>query len=312
MKNIARFISTAVILLIMAACNKAEFTTFNYVSFDARRAKINETVGTYKLAVSVHNSDKCIVTYKVTDGSAKAGEDFDIVDEAGNPDPSGTMQITNGLGYIYIKVVNRPGVETGNKSFEIDLLQASTNGVYLGNSTSVKCSIIDADAAINKLIGSWSGTGKDPWGDPASLSWYLDVLEEGSEEAVEAQKKYPNANIMINSMKFPELSMASVDNENIYGYFDDNTNKLHIYSNQPFNEYNFGEEYGTLYVALTNQNGTESDDVILSFNKDSNELKADKMIGVGVFSHDDAMDYMGLTGGYNAGFILTKVAEVTE
>lgn len=312
MKNIAKFILGAVILLFMTACNKAEFTTYNYVSFNARRAKINETAGIYKLGVAVHNSDKCIVTFKVTDGSAKAGEDFDIVDADGNLDPSGTMQITGGAGYIYIKVVNRPGVETGNKSFQIDLLQASTSGVYLGNTTSIKCSIIDADAAINKLIGSWSGEGKDPWGDKASLSWYLDVLEEGSEEAIEVQKKYPNANVMINSMKFPELSMASIEGESIYGFFDDNTKKLHIYANQAFNEYNFGESYGILYVALTGPNGTESDDVIFSFNKDSNELKADKVVGVGVFTHDDAMDYLGLTGGYNAGFILTKVAEATE
>lgn len=311
MKNIAKLISGAVILLFMAACNKAEYVTYNYVSLDARRAKINETVGTYKLPVTVHNSDNCIVTYKVTDGSAKAGVDFDIVDAAGNPDPSGVLQITGGVDYIYIKIVNRPGVETGNKSFQIDLLQASTKDVYLGSTTNVKCSIIDADAAINKLIGSWSGTGKDPWGDPASLSLYLDVLEEDSEEAKEAHKKYGNANLMFSNLKLPELGMDSADN-NIYGYFDDNTKKVHIYANQPFNEYNFGEQYGELYVALTNQNGTESDDVILSFNKDSNELKADKVIGVGVFSHDDAMDYKGLTGGYNAGFILTKVAEVTE
>lgn len=311
MKNISKLIICAVALVSMAACNKAEYVTYNYVSLDARRAKINETVGTYSLPVTVHNYDRCIVTYKVTDGSAKAGEDFEIVDETGNPDPSGTLQITKGVGYIYIKVVNRPGIETGNKSFQIDLLQASTKDVYLGSTTNVKCSIIDADAAINKLIGSWTGTGKDPWGDPASLSLYLDVLEEDSEEAEEAHKKYPNANLMFNSLKFPELTMDSADN-NIYGYFDDNTNKVHIYANQAFNEYNFGEEYGELYVALTGQNGSASDDVILSFNKDSNELKADKMIGVGVFSHDDAMDYLGLTGGYNAGFILTKVAEVTE
>lgn len=311
MKNIAKLISGAVILLFMAACNKAEYVTYNYVSLDARRAKINETVGTYRLPVTVHNYDRCIATYKVTDGSAKAGEDFEIVDETGNPDPSGTLQITKGVGYIYIKVVNRPGIETGNKSFQIDLLQASTKDVYLGSTTNVKCSIIDADAAINKLIGSWTGTGKDPWGDPASLSLYLDVLEEDSEEAEEAHKKYPNANLMFNSLKFPELTMDSADN-NIYGYFDDNTNKVHIYANQAFNEYNFGEEYGELYVALTGQNGSASDDVILSFNKDSNELKADKTIVVGVFSHDDAMDYLGPTGGYNAGFTLTKVAEVTE
>lgn len=311
MKNIGKLLLSAVVLLFMAACNKAEFKTFNYVTFDARRAKIKETAGIYKLPVTVHNSDKCIVTYKVTDGSAKAGEDFDVVDEAGNPDPSGTMQISSGVGYIYIKVVDRSGIETGNKSFQVDLLKASTNDVNLGNTSTVKCTIVDIDAAINKLMGSWSGSGKDPWGDPASLSWYLDVLEEGSPEAIEAQKKYPKATIVINNMKFPELGMDSAQN-NIYGYFDDSTNKLHIYANQAFNEYNFGADYGVLYVALTGQNGTASDDVILTFNKETNELKGDKIIGVGVFSHDAMMEYMGLAGGFNAGFTMTKAPEVEE
>lgn len=311
MKNIAKLILGAVILLFMAACNKAEFTTYNYVSFNARRAKINEAAGTYKIGVAVHNSDKCIVTFKVTDGSAKAGEDFDIVDETGALDPSGTMQITGGIGYIYIKVVNRPGVETGNKSFQIDLLKASTGGVYLGNTTSIKCSIIDADAAINKLIGTWSGSGKDYWEENSSFSMYLDVLEEDSEEAEEAHKKYPNANLVFSSL---DISGQVKSGETlIYGYFDDNTNKVHLYANQPIYEYDFGGEMGNTYLAMTGDEGSESADIIFSFDKDLNQLKNDSYFGLGLFSHDDAMDFKGYFYElWNKGFILTKVEEVTE
>lgn len=311
MKNISKILLSAVTLVMMAACNKAEFVTYNYVTFDARRAKIAEACGIYKVGVAVHNTDKCIVTYKVTEGSAKIGEDFEVVDEGGNPDPSGTMQITGGKGYIYLKIVNRTGIETGNKSFTIDLLKSSTQNVNLGNTTKISCSIIDADAAINKVIGSWAGSGKDPWGNAESVSLYVDVIDEDnmSEDARIFRKTHPNANLIFNTIKFGS-GLESEKDKDIYGYFDDNTNKVHIYSNQPFNSYIFSLSTGDeeLYVALTT-NGTESGDAIFSFDKDANELKADVTVVVGVFSHDEAMEYYGGASGLAAGFIINKIGD---
>ncbi|MCQ2154956.1 MAG: hypothetical protein MJY55_03980 [Bacteroidales bacterium] len=312
MKNITKIILAATSIILTAACKEAEFVTYNYVSLDARRAKINETCGTYKIGVSVHNAEKCIVTYKVTDGTAKAGEDFDIVDETGALDPSGTLQITDGQGYIYVKVVDRSGVETGNKSFKINLLKASTKDVNLGSTTIINCTIIDADAAINKLIGSWAGEGGSPFEgvDKAKMSMYIDVLDENdlSEKAELFRKTHPNANIAFSNVKFPDTGLESGTDFEVFGYFDENTNKLHIYANQAFNEYNFGE-LGESYVAITNVDHKDSGDVIFTYNKNTEELKADDYVLVGIFSHDTAMDFKGWADGLNGGAILKKTGE---
>lgn len=312
MKNISKILLSAVTLILMAACHKAEFVTYNYVTFDARRAKIAEACGTYKIGVAVHNADKCIVTYKVTEGSAKVGEDFEVVDEAGNPDPSGTLQITDGQGYIYVKVVDRSGVETGNKSFKINLLKASTKDVNLGSTTLVNCTIIDADAAINKLIGSWAGEGGSPFEgiDKSKMSMYIDVLDEDdlSENAKIFKKTHPNANIGFSNVKFPVTGLESGTDFEVFGYFDDNTNKLHIYANQPFNKYNFGE-LGESYVAITNVDHTDSGNVIFTYNKNTEELKADDYVLVGIFSLDTAMNFKGWAEGLNGGAILKKTGE---
>lgn len=313
MKNISKILLSVVTLVVMAACHKAEFVTYNYVTFDARRAKIAEACGTYKIGVAVHNTDKCIVTYKVTEGSAKVGEDFEVVDEAGNPDPSGTMQIAGGKGYIYLKIVDRTGIETGNKSFTIDLLKASTQNVNLGNTTKISCSIIDADAAINKLIGSWAGKGKDLWGDSEDVSFYVDVIDEDdmSEDARIFKKTHPNASLIFSDIKFGS-GMESEKDKEIFGYFDDNTNKMHIYPNQPFNSYTFtfsDDSSRECYVAITNSSGSEAGNAIFSFDKDAFELKADNAVVVGVFTHDEAMTYLGAYTGLAAGFIINKIGD---
>lgn len=312
MKNISKFIILALSVITLAAsCGKAEYQTYNYVSFDARRAKIPEACGTYEIPITVHHAKSCIVTYKVVDGSAINGTNFKVVDAAGIEDNSGTLQITDGAGKIYLQITDQTGVKTGNKTFNVELTNtaSASKDVFLGATTTIKCTIMDADAAINQIIASWKGEGKDAWGDPATMSMYVDVIDTDNmdEATTEFVKTHPNANVIISDIDFPEFGLSS--EFDIYGYFDENTNKLHIYANQPFNEYTFSGDLGEVYVGLSTNSLSESDDVVLSY--DEGKLSFDATMYIAVMSHDDIREPNQKTvgGGLAKGFTLEIIGE---
>lgn len=271
MKNIFKTIAFTAVAVLAVSCNKAEFKTTSYVCFDSSRAMMPEACGIYKIPVTVHNTKAATITFRAVDGSAVKGVDYTIVNAAGIEDPSGVLNITNGCDTIYVKVTDRTGELTKNLTFSLVLSESVTEGVVLGATKLVACTIIDADAGINLLIGSWYGTGTSPKGEATDLAFDLDVLDPDTEIGQEGLQYYPDANIVLYNLKLNNSDMDSQDGVYIYACFDENTSQIRIYNNQFYNVYNFGDQVGVCYVALATD--SQSDDETIDFLVGDNEIE---------------------------------------
>jgi len=260
--------------LSVAACNKAEYKTANYVCFDSNRANIQEACGIYVIPVTLHNASDCIATYKITDGTAKAGVDYEIIDELGKPDKSGIVKVEGGRGFIYVKVKDQTGILTKNLTFTVEILASATDGVVVGATKTIACTIIDSDAGINMLIGDWYGTSEE------TISWSIKVIDETTEEGQEILAAFPEANLIISDILLNGGDMDSA--VDIYARYDENTNKVIIYKGQPFNAYNFGS-IGVNFVGF----GLKKDAGDCSFTVGDNQLVADDALYINLYTYDE-------------------------
>ena len=189
-----------------------------------------------------------------------------------------------------IASVDENGLVTGKKEGECTITVTSDNG------TSASCTVDIVQKTIDKLIGNWAGTGKNSWKEPEDVSFHIDVIDK---------------ELVFSDIKFGS-GVESEKGKEIYGCFDDNTNKVYIYPIQPFNSYDFSYIDGSsmyCYVALIADHYSGEGYAIFSFDKDADELKADAPVYVGVFSHDEAMEYYGGASGLAAGFVINKVGD---
>lgn len=245
MKKIFKYMAIVAMGAVMASCNKAEYKTANFVSFDSGRAMMPEACGTFAIPVSIYNTDAAIVTYMVTEGTAKQGTDFVIVDKDGNADPTGVLNVKKGAeNFIYVKVTDRTGELTKNLTFSIDLVATATDGVVLGATSTCACTIIDADAGINMILGSWAGTGKDRNGSNIDLSFFLDVLDESDPDAAEILEVFPDCNVVLSGIN----AKYDVDYP-WYANFNENTSVLTIYAGQYYNTFDFGDFVSDTHIA---------------------------------------------------------------
>lgn len=247
--------------LAVVACGKAEFKTANFVSFDSAKNMMPEACGIFEIPVSLHNAANATVTYRGVDGTAKKGVDYDFVTKEGVKDPSGVLNLVDGKAVIYVKVTDRTGELTKNMTFDVVLAECVTEGVVLGGTSKSACTIIDSDAGINLIAGSYYGEGKDTSGDDTTMSFDIDILDADDPESAEILEVYPNANLVFSNIN--PGSKATFDAD-FYGYFDENMNQVHIYGLQPFGLVNFtglGEYYVGLGDGSWPQNG---DDVVFS------------------------------------------------
>lgn len=265
MKNSYKFFALVLAVLTIASCNKVEFKHYSFVTFDSGRAMMPEACGIYAIPVSLYNADAAVVTYMATQGSAKEGVDYVIVNKDGVADPSGVLNLKKGSdNFIYVKVSDRTGELTKNLNFSIDLVASATDGVVLGATAVCACTIIDADAGINMLLGSWYGKGKNSDGEDIELSFVLNVFDDSAEDAQEILAIYPDCNVVLTDIesKYP----AGGD---WYANFDDNTSVLTIYGGQYFQTFNFGD-----FVSDTHIAGSKPDeDVTFAIGDDTMSLE---------------------------------------
>lgn len=281
MKNIFKYIALASVALAAVACGKAEYKTTNFVSFNSKRVSIPEACGTYKIPVVLYNAKEAVITYKVTEGSAKKGDDYVIVDKNGNIDDSGVLSITDGSDTIYVKVTDKTGILTKNLTFNIDILASATEGVVLGSTTDLICTILDSDAGINLLAGDWSGVGEDSDGADASLAFSIRILDEESEEGKEILEFYPNCNLIFEDLDVNDGDMdGAID---LYGFYEENTGKVHIYADQPFNAYNF-TGLGPAFVGFGPEGMGKGD---ITFTTGDGDMVLDGRILIYLYNYDE-------------------------
>lgn len=309
MKKIFKYLAIVAAGAVLASCNKAEFKTTNFVSFYSSRAMMPEACGIYEIPVNLYNTDAAIVTYMVTDGTAVKGEDYEIVDKNGNPDLTGVLNLKSSEpSYIYVKVTDKTGILTKNLTFSIDLVSSATDGVVMGATRTCACTIIDADAGINLLLGHWSGDGVDKDGAPTDLTFDIDVIDIDDPANEEIKKIYPDCNFVISGMS---SVIGDFDQRyDIYGKFDQNTSTASLYGLQVFQQYNFGEAHGVKGVAfgpsassLAQLNSKEP--VLFTLGDEELILNQDTFVWI---VNDDGTAYQGYAiGNFAEGFTLKKI-----
>lgn len=250
MKNTLKFIALAGLAVSMAACNKAKFVEADFVTFTSARANVTEDAGILKVPVQLYGADECIVTYTVTDDTAKEGVNYEIVDRNGKPDKTGVLTLSNidkaVNDSIRIKITDLTGTATGNLAFSITLKDTAEDGIQIGSFNTCRCTIVDNDGGLAKLLGSYTGSGTDK--DGKNVDFTFDLEEYNP--AADPETEYPKANCMLTNGVMNFANGNNMDFEiPLYAFFDTNMSQLHVYGLQPFNAYNFGDPVGVCYVA---------------------------------------------------------------
>ena len=154
MKNTIRIFAIMAAVAGLVACEKyADYTTVPYVTFDSRSLSVNEDAGTLEIPVSAHNiTGDCTVTFNI-EGTAKAGVDYELVDNTSgtlNFNPDKTSDV------LKVKIIPHIGTYTGNSNLRISIASL-TDGIQKGAITSFPISIIDKDIPVDwkYLAGTW-------------------------------------------------------------------------------------------------------------------------------------------------------------
>lgn len=132
-------IGAALALVSLASCTeKMEYNHVPWVGFSAKTLNVIENVGTVKVDLSAYNlTGPCSVTLS-TSGTAKAGENFNILGGG-----SGVVNFnTDGTQTIEIEIVNHPYDDNGNLSLVLGI-NSVTEGVEVGAMKSVTINIAD-------------------------------------------------------------------------------------------------------------------------------------------------------------------------
>ncbi len=134
---------------------------------------IREDAGTFQVPVRVlGNHGNFSVTVQTTDGTAKNGADFTIVEPATGVLAFGEDDIVK---YITLGIA-RGNVgeytEPGTKDFQISLTSA-TGGIDLGSVRKATATINDADHPLVDIIGEWNATANN---GSSNVAWTMTLM----------------------------------------------------------------------------------------------------------------------------------------
>lgn len=305
MKRITGYMALAVALLSIAACNKAKFMDTTILSFTTKSVLFPEDGGIVKIPVQLYGADECVLTYSVTAVTAKEGENYVVVDRFGKPDNTGVLTVSNVdkavNDSIRIQIVDLTGIETGNLTIKIALKEAADEKINLGGFNSCICTIIDNDGGLSKLIGSYEGSGVDTKGEEVAFNFDLEEYDPTQDP----EAYYTDADCMITNARMLFANGNDMDFQvPIYGYFDKDMSKIHIYGLQPFNAYDFGGDHGVCLVAWGIDQYNNTDDITLTAG--DGVLVLDSPIGIWLMNDDSGDVIKARAGTLAEGYKWTK------
>lgn len=164
----------AVALTVFASCDivskgKQEYKVVPYVSVYSTSTTVQEDCESLTLKVVSHNTagKEFTVTFATVDGAARAGVDYEVVDN-----PYGTLTFKEGVetNYVKINIINHEGEYTGNLNFKFNLVSA-TDGVTLAANKSCTVTIKDLDHPLVELFGTYTVSGVFYEGGAYSYYW---------------------------------------------------------------------------------------------------------------------------------------------
>lgn len=156
MKKILSLINVFAICLLVA-CNPNDHAKFNdkdaFAAFDGSSYSISERGGSLKIPVTLASVKglNATVTVKGIDGTAKAGENYNITNS------SLVFDATNRTAYVEVQIINKAEVFTGDLNFKITF--DNLGEVNAGYNSSVSVTINDEDHPLSMILGTYTATG---------------------------------------------------------------------------------------------------------------------------------------------------------
>lgn len=179
MKKIFYLFSIVLMGSLVASCNINEMPTFNdsdaFAAFKTSSMSIAEDGGTLNIPVSVTSLGgvATTVSYEFVNGSAKQGVDFE--------DASGSGTISFGAGEtlknIAVKIINHPGVFTGDLKFSVKF--KSAGDVKMGASNTCAVTINDLDHPLSAILGDFTAKGESYFNGPQE--WTMSFLKDAGD-----------------------------------------------------------------------------------------------------------------------------------
>lgn len=253
-KNVLKIFAVAAAAAALVSCNEAKFQTAQFVSFDGSKYSFSEKEGTVAIPVDVFGVDECTVAFTITDGTAKQGTDFTIVDKDGQPNNTGLVNVASDKeknDSIWVKLVYDTELTKVSKSFIITLDHVATDGVVVSGTTQCSVSISDAEYAVSAYFGSFSN-------EDGSVAFDIEEYDLDADPDKIAQY-YPNC-----GLKIPASSSAAIMGTKIaaaiYGYYNVSDETIRLYAWQIYNAYNFSS--GPAYVCLENSDDADEDIIL--------------------------------------------------
>ena len=179
MKKIFYLFSIVLMGSLVASCHLNDMPTFNdsdaFAAFKTSSMSITEDGGTLNIPVSVTSLGgvATTVSYEFVNGSAKQGVDFE--------DASGSGTISFGAGEtqknIAVKIINHPGVFTGDLKFTVKF--KSAGDVKMGANNTCAVTINDLDHPLSAILGDYTAKGESYFN--GAQEWTMSFLKDASD-----------------------------------------------------------------------------------------------------------------------------------
>ena len=286
MKTIKYMLSAVAVLAVLASCNRKEsFQHEKFVSFGNGSYTVNEDAGIVAVPVHVYNasSEEVTVTVKATDGTAKTGTNYEIVEPA-----SGVLNFAPGETEknVQVLVKNLRDKFTGNLSFSLSLASV-TDGIATGSFNSINFTINDKDHPLAKFFGTWAGTILTE--NVGTLPMNVTI------GAVEGDNTYRK--LLVNDLDpfaATQLGLTSAQGKNIYTAVVDESNTVMTISARQKVGYDYQGAYPVFIM------GTDGGDITLT-------LSDSKTLAVSPFGlYAEVNGELGYFSKYSKGCTLTK------
>ena len=169
-------------LLMAVSCDKNENPEFSdsdaFVAFNKSAYSFSEDAGTIKIPVTLASVSgiSTTISYAPVDGTAKAGQDFELADGTGTLsfDADGRTQ------YISINIIEHKGVYTKDLKFSLSI--KSSGDVNIGADNTCTITILDNDHPLASILGTYIATGKSYFN--GEIEWEMELVKDDSDPTI--------------------------------------------------------------------------------------------------------------------------------
>lgn len=157
MKSIYKILTVGAAMAAMVSCDLNQTPRFDdcndaFAAFDVTSVTVNENAGTVSIPVTVASRDPrtVAVAYTTTDGTAKAGVNYEVSDASAVLQFDGTSRTEK----VVIDITDLAGEYTGDLSFTVSLVSAGD--LNLGANATCTVRISDLDHPLAAILGGYT------------------------------------------------------------------------------------------------------------------------------------------------------------